>query len=116
MIVSNKERAQGAARGRAHRCIVLERCVRAGRGQVLSYFGEFQPVFVEWLDDSSCNVLFGDAFTAKRAIFSLGKPLPPEDVPVGQGAPPALRSSRDHLLPPQARLLSFPLSALDAGI
>lgn len=54
---------------------------------MLSYFGEYQPVYVEWLDDSSCNVLFGDAFTAKRAIFALGKPLPPEDIPVGQGAP-----------------------------
>mmetsp|Transcript_8241 Transcript_8241/g.24586 ORF Transcript_8241/g.24586 Transcript_8241/m.24586 type:complete len:457 (+) Transcript_8241:321-1691(+) len=52
--------------------------------EVLSYFGEYQPVYVEWLDDSSCNVLFGDAFTAKRAIFALGKPLPPEDIPVGQ--------------------------------
>lgn len=27
-----------------------------------------------------------DEFTAKRAIFGLGKPLPPEDIPEGQGA------------------------------
>lgn len=54
--------------------------------QVLSYFGEYSPVYVEWLDDSSCNILFRDEFTAKRAIFSAGKPLPPEDIPEGQGA------------------------------
>ena len=41
-------------------------------------------MYVEWLEDSSCNVLF-DQFTAKRAIFGMGKPLPPEDVPAGQG-------------------------------
>lgn len=63
-----------------------ERVLNSEVAQVLSYFGEYQPVYVEWLDDSSCNVLFGDAFTAKRAIFALGKPLPPEDIPVGQGA------------------------------
>lgn len=52
--------------------------------EVLSYFTEFSPVFVEWLNDSSCNVLFSDEYTAKRAIFILGKPLPPEDIPAGQ--------------------------------
>jgi hypothetical protein len=29
---------------------------------------------------------FADEFTAKRAIFGLGKPLPPDDIPEGQGA------------------------------
>lgn len=52
--------------------------------EVLMYFTEFSPVFVEWLDDSSCNVLFGDEYTAKHAIFTIGKPLPPEDIPEGQ--------------------------------
>ena len=91
--------------------------------QVLSYFREYHPAYVEWLDDSSCNILFrgeaaqllknfslsaacntdddttlkrlmvhaamflvADEFTAKRSIFGLGKPLPPEDIPEGQGA------------------------------
>lgn len=53
--------------------------------QVLSYFREYSPVYCEWLDDSSCNILFRDEFTAKRAIFGMGKPLPPEDIPEGQG-------------------------------
>lgn len=55
--------------------------------QVLGYFSKHNPVYVEWLDDSACNILFRDEFTAKRAIFSMGKPLPPEDIPEGQGAP-----------------------------
>lgn len=47
---------------------------------------EYGPTFVEWINDSSCNVLFADPHTAKRAIFGLGKPLPPADIPEGQGA------------------------------
>ena len=45
----------------------------------LSYFGDHGPTFVEWIDDSSCNILFEDEFTAKRALIGRGKPLPPED-------------------------------------
>lgn len=29
---------------------------------------DFGPVFVEWINDSSCNVVFNDAFSAKRAL------------------------------------------------
>ena len=32
------------------------------------YFREWCPVFVEWINDSSCNVVFADAFTAQRAM------------------------------------------------
>ncbi|EFJ46016.1 hypothetical protein VOLCADRAFT_93817 [Volvox carteri f. nagariensis] len=46
--------------------------------EVLSYFEEYGPVFVEWLDDSSCNVLFDDSNSAKRAMVGKGTPLPPE--------------------------------------
>ncbi|GIL52549.1 hypothetical protein Vafri_8387 [Volvox africanus] len=48
--------------------------------EVLSYFSEYGPVFVEWLDDSSCNVLFDDSNSVKRAIVGKGTPLPPEVV------------------------------------
>jgi hypothetical protein len=41
---------------------------------------------VEWINDSSCNVLFADQQAAKRAVFGMGKPLPPEDIPEGQSA------------------------------
>lgn len=40
---------------------------------------------MEWINDSSCNVLFADAATAKRAVVGLGKPLPPDDAPDLQG-------------------------------
>ncbi|GLI68096.1 hypothetical protein VaNZ11_012421 [Volvox africanus] len=48
--------------------------------EVLSYFSDYGPVFVEWLDDSSCNVLFDDSNSVKRAIVGKGTPLPPEVV------------------------------------
>ncbi|KXZ55537.1 hypothetical protein GPECTOR_2g1086 [Gonium pectorale] len=48
--------------------------------EVLSYFSEYGPVFVEWIDDSSCNVLFADGNSAKRAMVAKGTPLPPEVV------------------------------------
>ena len=41
---------------------------------------------MEWINDSSCNVLFADQQAAKRAVFGMGKPLPPEDIPEGQSA------------------------------
>ncbi|KAK9807015.1 hypothetical protein WJX72_010790 [[Myrmecia] bisecta] len=53
-------------------------------GDCLKYFGDYGPTYVEWINDSSCNVLFEDAYTAKRAIVGRGRPLPPEDVPMGQ--------------------------------
>ena len=43
------------------------------------------PKFVEWINDSSANVLFADAPTAKRAIAGTGKPLPPEEAPEQMG-------------------------------
>ena len=45
--------------------------------ECLAYFGDWGPTFVEWLDDSSCNVLFEDEHTAKRALVGRGRPLPP---------------------------------------
>lgn len=55
-------------------------------GDVLKYFADYGPTYVEWLNDSSANVLFGDEATAKRAIAGLGKPLPPEELPAGADA------------------------------
>lgn len=45
----------------------------------LSYFSDYGPTFVEWIDDSSCNVLFEDDYTAKRALVGRGNPLPPDN-------------------------------------
>lgn len=35
---------------------------------VLGYFGAFGPSWCEWVNDSSCNVVFEDAFSAVRAV------------------------------------------------
>ena len=36
---------------------------------VLKYFEVYGPSHVEWIDDSSCNVVFKDNFSAKRALY-----------------------------------------------
>lgn len=45
----------------------------------LRYFEKFGARSVEWLNDSACNVVFGDATSASRAVVALGQPLPPEE-------------------------------------
>ena len=44
---------------------------------VLSYWKDHSPTFVEWINDSACNVLFADEYCAKRAMVYRGHPLPP---------------------------------------
>ncbi|KAF8948076.1 hypothetical protein BGZ47_006621 [Haplosporangium gracile] len=36
---------------------------------VLKYFDAYGPSHVEWIDDSSCNIVFPDQFSAKRAVY-----------------------------------------------
>ncbi len=44
--------------------------------QILHYFGEYAPSHVEWINDSSCNVVWsGDDLTPKRALLSMGIPV-----------------------------------------
>ncbi|XP_041349495.1 nuclear cap-binding protein subunit 3-like [Gigantopelta aegis] len=38
---------------------------------VFKYFGDFAPGAVEWIDDSSCNVVWLDTVTAARAMMKL---------------------------------------------
>lgn len=58
----------------------------------LTYLAPAGPKFVEWINDSSANVLFADAPTAKRAVAGLGKPLPPDEAPeqLGEWKPGAV--------------------------
>lgn len=42
---------------------------------ILKYFSDYLPQYVEWINDSSCNVIFSDDYTAKRVLAGLGKPL-----------------------------------------
>lgn len=36
--------------------------------QILSHFKEYGPAWVEWLNDSSCNIAFEDAFSVRRVL------------------------------------------------
>lgn len=38
--------------------------------ELMDFFKEFSPIKVEWINDSSCNVIFPDAEKAANAIFS----------------------------------------------
>ena len=38
----------------------------------LNYFKEYGPTQVEWINDSSANVVFSDEFSARRAVQGLG--------------------------------------------
>ncbi|KAJ7387177.1 hypothetical protein OS493_004143 [Desmophyllum pertusum] len=42
---------------------------------VFAYFGDFAPGSVEWIDDSSCNVVWDDDFTASRVLLAIGKEI-----------------------------------------
>lgn len=48
---------------------------------LLRYFGDYGPTYVEWINDSSCNVLFADDATALRAVAGVGQPLAPDQLP-----------------------------------
>lgn len=58
---------------------------RMSTKECLQYFGDYGPSGVEWLDDSSCNVMFADADSAKRAIIGMGRPFGPGEAPDLQG-------------------------------
>mmetsp|Transcript_8727 Transcript_8727/g.24971 ORF Transcript_8727/g.24971 Transcript_8727/m.24971 type:complete len:441 (+) Transcript_8727:1-1323(+) len=48
--------------------------------QILDVFMEYNPKFIEWLDDSSCNVVFGDNIAPQRAIDNVSIEVP-QDAP-----------------------------------
>eukprot|EP00775_Hariotina_reticulata_P012857 gene12856-12984_t len=51
-----------------------------GTSDVLKFFDEYAPTLVEWINDSSCCVVFEDAATTCRAIAGSGHPLAPEEL------------------------------------
>ncbi|XP_068679415.1 nuclear cap-binding protein subunit 3-like [Montipora foliosa] len=42
---------------------------------VFSYFESYGPGSVEWIDDSSCNVVWDDDYTASRVLLEIGKEI-----------------------------------------
>ncbi|KAG0270583.1 hypothetical protein DFQ27_004295 [Actinomortierella ambigua] len=55
---------------------------RMSTKDVLKYFEDFGPSHVEWIDDASCNIVFKEYFTAKRALYNML--LNPTDVTFGE--------------------------------
>ena len=53
--------------------------------EVLVYFRDYSPLRIEWIDDSSCNVIFSSEAAAKRAIVSHGQPFKAGEAPELQG-------------------------------
>ncbi|KDO31644.1 hypothetical protein SPRG_03564 [Saprolegnia parasitica CBS 223.65] len=45
---------------------------------ILAYFTGYGPSYVEWINDSSCTIVFHDAFTVSRALLSLSADIAPE--------------------------------------
>lgn len=44
---------------------------------IMSYFRDYGPSYVEWLGELTCNVLFEDKHSAARALHALSQELPP---------------------------------------
>eukprot|EP00793_Prasinoderma_coloniale_P004810 PRCOL_00000571-RA len=42
--------------------------------EIFEYFRAHEPTHVEWINDSSCNVVFANMHAAKRAMYRLRKP------------------------------------------
>lgn len=45
---------------------------------IMGYFSMYGPSYVEWLGELSCNVLFGDKYSAARALEGMSRALPLE--------------------------------------
>ncbi|GLE00927.1 hypothetical protein PINS_up009724 [Pythium insidiosum] len=57
-----------------------ERFQQVRTNDVMAYFEGYGPWYVEWINDSSCTVVFEDAFTAGRALIALGKEIPSQTI------------------------------------
>lgn len=73
--IYEERKDQGAAIERRPEAVHLYGVDRMSTKECLQYFEDYGPSRVEWLDDSSCNVIFADADTAKRAMVGKGRPF-----------------------------------------
>lgn len=51
-------------------------------GNIIHHFSQYGPSWCEWLNDSSCNVIFEDEFTLTRVLDGMSLPISPEDTTV----------------------------------
>ncbi|XP_066551687.1 nuclear cap-binding protein subunit 3 [Amia ocellicauda] len=66
--------------------------------EVFGYFKEYPPAHIEWIDDTSCNVVWLDDNTSTRALINISRmpdQEPVDDKAGPEQAPPA-RRSRDR--------------------
>ena len=47
---------------------------------VFVYFDDFPPKFIEWVNDSSCNVVYSDVLNACKALLAKSKPYEQDDL------------------------------------
>jgi hypothetical protein len=66
----------------------------AATRDIYSFFGEFRPSWIEWLNGISLNVIFEDAATATRALETFA-----ERIPAVAGVPPVWEGWRVALKP-----------------
>lgn len=42
---------------------------------IFDYFGRYGPASIEWINDTSCNVVWHDRISVARALLALSKPI-----------------------------------------
>jgi len=57
---------------------------KMSNNDIFSYFSEYSATFLEWINDSSCNVLFADNFTALRALIGESKPIVLKNIKIAE--------------------------------
>jgi hypothetical protein len=57
-----------------------ERFQQVRTNDIMAYFTGYGPWYVEWINDSSCTVVFEDAGTAGRALIALGDEVPMQTI------------------------------------
>ena len=93
--ILEERKDQGAAVERRPEAVHLYGVDRLSTRECLQYFEDYGASRVEWLDDSSCNIVFNDLDSAKRAMVGKGRPFGPGDVQELQGRP--FSACKSHL-------------------
>ncbi|XP_022085690.1 nuclear cap-binding protein subunit 3-like isoform X2 [Acanthaster planci] len=66
---------------------------------VFNYFKDYDPSSIEWINDTSCNVVWLDPHSAARALFNMSQPqhILPQQVHVlpPQPSPPPVREEQE---------------------
>lgn len=66
---------------------------------IFSYFKEYPPAHIEWIDDTSCNVVWLDDISSTRALINLSRMPDKDDV----GDADSAKSSELPVQPPKDR-------------